>query len=191
MKQFLAHLMIAGALVFSAQVLVAQTPESKPASAPASRPASPETAPKAEASKPEKNAPKNISSISNVDKKQLGISGYDPVSYFSGKPVKGPSDYTAIYEGITYRFASKANQDKFKANPESFAPAYGGWCAYAMVDGEKVDVDPKTYKIVDGKLLLFYNGLFGNTRAKWDEKNENDQLTSANGHWNEILKTAP
>ncbi|CAN0503583.1 unnamed protein product, partial [Phaeothamnion confervicola] len=84
-------------------------------------------------------------------KTNLAIEGYDPVSYFDGEPIEGKSNITHVYKGITYRFSSQANQAKFKTNPDTYEPAYGGWCAYAMGEnGEKVKVDPETYNIVDG-----------------------------------------
>jgi len=38
--------------------------------------------------------------------------------------------------------------------------------------GEKVKIDPETFKIVNGKLYLFYNFFFNNTLKDWnaDEK---------------------
>jgi hypothetical protein len=53
-------------------------------------------------------------------------------------------------------------------------PAYGGWCAYAMGStGEKVSVDPKTFKIVNGRLNLFYNRFFNNTLDDWNKDEVN------------------
>ncbi|MDX2176201.1 MAG: YHS domain-containing (seleno)protein [Candidatus Sumerlaeia bacterium] len=125
----------------------------------------------------------------NVAKKgELAISGYDPVSYFDGTPSKGSETITSWYDGATYRFANEGNRAKFAADPVAFAPAYGGWCAYAMVDGEKVDVDPKTYKISEGRLLLFYNGLLGNTLKKWNKADEADQLSKADANWDRTTR---
>lgn len=101
----------------------------------------------------------------------IGLSGYDPVSYFAGKPVKGDEKWSVERsEGERYYFASKENLEAFKAAPERFLPAYGGWCAYAMLDGDKVEVDPMTYKIVEERLYLFYNGFWGDTLKKWNKK---------------------
>ena len=63
-----------------------------------------------------------------------------------------------MYNGTTYRFISQQNREEFAKNPARYEPQYGGWCAYAMgKQGEKVEVDPETFKILDGKLFLFYN----------------------------------
>jgi hypothetical protein len=77
---------------------------------------------------------------------------------------------------------------KFKANPEKYKPAYGGWCAYAMGEnGEKVKVDPETYKIVDGKLYLFYNFWTTNTLDDWN-KNEKKLKEAADRNWSKIVQ---
>src|SRR6267154_2606687 len=84
-------------------------------------------------------------------KKNIAIEGYDPVGYFDHGPVEGNSKWTFSHRGVTYQFSSDANLAKFKSNPEKYEPAYGGWCAFAMGEsGEKVKIDPETYKIIDG-----------------------------------------
>jgi len=118
----------------------------------------------------------------NLDK-GLAIEGYDPVSYFDGKPQKGRSNVAVTYKGVTYRFANAANADRFKKNPAAYEPAYGGWCAYAMgAAGEKVEVDPETYKISDGHLYLFYNKFLNNTLPKWN-KDEKSLMHKADASW--------
>jgi YHS domain-containing protein len=119
----------------------------------------------------------------NVNKKAVAIQGYDPVSYFDNKPTEGKSNIAHVHQGITYYFSSQANLAKFKASPEKYEPVYGGWCAYAMGEnGEKVEVDPETFKILDGKLNLFYNSWGNNTLTKWN-KNEKALKTKADLNW--------
>jgi len=86
----------------------------------------------------------------NIDKNGLAIGGFDPVSYFiSGKPMEGTKKYTISYGGAIYYFVSDDNKNRFRSDPLKYIPAYGGWCAFAMGDyGEKVKVDPQTFKIV-------------------------------------------
>jgi len=120
-------------------------------------------------------------------KKNIAIDGYDPVSYFDGKPAEGESKFTFTHKGITYLFINAANLNKFKAAPEKYEPAYGGWCAYAMGEtGEKVKIDPETYKIVDGKLFLFYNFWTNNTLKDWN-KNEKTLKVKADLNWKKFL----
>jgi len=121
-------------------------------------------------------------------KKNLALEGYDPVSYFSGEPKEGTEDFSYRYKGIIYYFTSAANLNKFKTSPEKYEPLYGGWCAYAMGEtGEKVKVDPETYKIIDGKLFLFYNFWGNNTLEDWNE-NEQKLKTAADRNWKKNLQ---
>lgn len=121
-------------------------------------------------------------------KKTLAIEGYDPVSYFDNKPLEGKNDLKFTHKGVTYLFTTPSNLAKFKANPEKFEPAYGGWCAYAMGEtGEKVKIDPETFKIVDGKLNLFYNFWGTNTLKDWN-KNEAPLKAKADLNWKKFVK---
>lgn len=116
--------------------------------------------------------------------KGVAISGYDPVSYFTGKPQKGKIAY--IQNGITYKFSSTINLEMFKKTPEKYEPAYGGWCAYAMgAKGEKVEVDPENFKIVNGTLNLFYKNFFSNTLDDWN-KDEAKLKKQADVSWKKI-----
>ena len=123
----------------------------------------------------------------NLEKK-VAIQGYDPVSYFTQKKaVKGKAAIAATYEGIIYNFSSQANKDLFLKNPAAYEPQYGGWCSYAMgANGEKVEVDPETFKIVDGKLNLFYNAFFNNTLKSWN-KDEVNLKKKADSNWKKII----
>ena len=114
----------------------------------------------------------------------IALEGYDPVSYFlSDKPQKGSASITVSQDGITYLFANQENKDKFVGDPEHYTPQYGGWCAYAMgYDGSKVKIDPKTFKIQDGKLYLFYNFYLNNTLKKWN-KDETNLKQDADKNW--------
>ena len=124
----------------------------------------------------------------NLENK-VALQGYDPVSYFKqNKAVKGKKEISTTYQGVTYNFFSQDDKDLFIKSPVSYEPQYGGWCAYAMgASGEKVEINPETFKIIDGKLYLFYNILFTNTLPKWnkDEKNLNKK---ANENWLKINK---
>ncbi len=116
----------------------------------------------------------------------LALSGYDPVGYFAqggGKPQKGDKDLSASHRGVTYRFANERNRAAFVAAPEAFEPAYGGWCAYAMAKGKQVEVDPKSYLIENGRLLVFYDGLFNDTRKKWGKEGPAELGPKADAAW--------
>jgi len=119
----------------------------------------------------------------------VALKGYDPVSYIRlSKAVKGSKEFSASQHGVTYLFSNQENRRTFVADPDSFEPAYGGWCAYAMGEtGEKVDVDPETFKVSKGRLYLFYNRLFNNTLPKWN-KDEERLRARADQHWMNINK---
>lgn len=125
----------------------------------------------------------------NLEASGLALQGYDPVAYFTRhKAAPGEKDLTAIYNGITYRFATAEDKNLFIAAPERYEPQYGGWCAYAMgAKGEKVSVDPETFKIVDGKLYLFYNSFFNNTLKDWN-KDETHLKTNADLSWKKFIQ---
>ncbi len=96
-----------------------------------------------------------------------GISGYDPVAYFTdGKPMRGSGYHVAEYKGVTYAFASEENKEIFEANQEKYVPAYGGYCAYGAAVGKKFVADPEVWKVVDGTLYL---NLDEGIQGKWNE----------------------
>lgn len=121
-------------------------------------------------------------------KKGIGLSGYDPVAYFvDSKAIKGSQKITVTHDGIIYYFSSEDHKKLFLKIAEQYIPTYGGWCAYAMgLDGSKVKIDPKTFKIIDGKLYLFYNFYLTNTLKDWN-KNEKELLEKADRYWKELI----
>lgn len=120
--------------------------------------------------------------------KGIAIQGYDPVAYFSNKALKGDKKYTAKYIGVVYYFSSETNKNNFLKNPSKYEPQYGGWCAFAMGDyGKKVEIDPETFKIVDGRLYLFYNAYFNNTLKSWN-KDEKNLKAKADKNWTTLIK---
>jgi YHS domain-containing protein len=97
---------------------------------------------------------------------EAAVGGYDSVSYFSGTPVLGSDQFTTQYKGATFKFANAKNLATFKANPERYAPQYGGHCAWAAGNNYRFAGDPKVWKIVDGKLYLNYNR---SVQVKWEK----------------------
>lgn len=120
----------------------------------------------------------------------LAIQGYDPVAYFTqNKAIKGSAANAFTYKNITYRFATPANLKTFQENPEKYEPQYGGWCAYALgATGEKVEIDPETFKVKDGKLFLFYHTFINNTLPKWN-KDENNLHRKADASWSKFTQS--
>lgn len=120
--------------------------------------------------------------------KEVAIQGYDPVSYFKlNKAERGKENISFNYNGVIYKFSSEENKKLFVENPSKYEPQYGGFCAYAMAEGEMVRIDPETFKIVDDKLYLFYNFRFTNTLKLWN-KEEGILLPKADKEWAKIIK---
>lgn len=127
-----------------------------------------------------------------LNKAGVAIDGYDPVSYFGAGPLKGKSALSYNYDGIIYHFANQENLDKFKANPAQYEPVWGGWCGHAMaVRGEKVTINPKCYKIVNGRNVLFFKTVYANALTNWEKEiqntPENTLMTQGDDFWNKIL----
>ncbi|HBS28562.1 MAG TPA: hypothetical protein DEB06_03715 [Phycisphaerales bacterium] len=113
----------------------------------------------------------------------LAIDGYDPVAYFVAKPVRGTKDLSSTYRGVRYQFSSPDNRNLFNQSPESYLPTYGGWCAAAIgAKDEKVEIDPRNFKIKDGRLHLFYKDLFSDALKDWN-KHEREWEPAADRNW--------
>jgi YHS domain-containing protein len=130
----------------------------------------------------------NRSAQFNIEK-GLALQGYDPVAYHTqNKAIKGKKDLAVAAEGVTYYFSTAENKELFKKDYKKYEPQYGGWCAYAMgATGEKVEIDPETFKIVGGKLYLFYHSWANNTITKWN-KDEPNLKKKADASWNKFFK---
>lgn len=120
-------------------------------------------------------------------KKGYAVKGYDAVCYFKGKAQEGKKQFVTTYDKVRYKFASEDNLEAFKANPTKYLPEYGGYCAYAVaVKGKKVDVDPETFEIRNGKLYLFYNSWGSNTLELWKKENTKGLVKKADQNWESI-----
>jgi YHS domain-containing protein len=114
----------------------------------------------------------------------LAVSGYDPVAYFkAGKPVEGRAEFEHKWKGATWRFASAENLAAFKANPEAYAPQYGGYCAWAVSQGYTASSDPTAWRIVNMKLYLNYNR---EVQQNW-EKDAAGNIVKADKNWPMVL----
>ncbi len=115
----------------------------------------------------------------------VAIKGYDPVAYVNQqRPVKGDESWQSTYKGSKFLFANAANRDAFAAQPERYAPQFGGYCAYGTASGYKVDTKPEAFAVVDGKLYLNYN-----TRVLeiWNEDRK-AKISEAEANWPKVSK---
>jgi YHS domain-containing protein len=124
-----------------------------------------------------------------LTKAGIALDGFDPTSYFAGKkPLKGKPEFALKHEGVIYHFASESNKQTFSKNANKYIPAYGGWCAYAIgKTGAKVEPDFENFKIVDGRVNLFYKNFFTNTLDDWN-KDEANLNSKAIKNWESIIK---
>ncbi|MEH6534946.1 MAG: YHS domain-containing (seleno)protein [Psychroserpens sp.] len=117
-------------------------------------------------------------------KKDYVAKGYDVVAYFDNQAVEGKKEFTTTYDTVKFKFSSEKNRITFKSNPEKYIPQYGGYCAYAIaVKSKKVDINPETFEIRDGKLYLFYNSWGNNTLKTWQKNNVKGLQTKADKNW--------
>lgn len=106
------------------------------------------------------------------------LQGMDVVSYFKdGGPVKGQAAFRADFDGARYLFSSAQNRAAFTADPDRYLPQFSGLCATGVAVGKEFKGDPNTWKIVDGKLYLYYSDA---VRAR----GESDPATIARAHKN-------
>jgi YHS domain-containing protein len=114
------------------------------------------------------------------------VGGYDTVAYFTeNKPVKGSEQFKTEHKGATWLFSSAENLEKFKADPDKYAPQYGGYCAYAVSQGGTASGDPQLWAIEGGKLYLNYSK---GVQETWDEDRAG-YITKADSNWPRVIGT--
>lgn len=122
----------------------------------------------------------------NLSDGKPAIQGYDPVAYIDqGRAIQGHKELTSTYRGVAYQFETAKSRERFAGNPAKYVPAYGGWCATAMAEGDKVDIDPTSFKVTDGRLFLFYKGWLGDAKKKW-EGDERSLTGMADQSWSKL-----
>lgn len=111
------------------------------------------------------------------------IKGYDAVAFFKdAKPVKGKGNIAYKWKNATWLFSNKENLKDFKANPEKYAPQYGGYCAYGASQGHKAPIHPDTWSIVNDKLYFNYNA---DVQKLWNKDHQN-LIEVADKKWERI-----
>ena len=109
-----------------------------------------------------------INTIGSTD--GVAIKGYDTIAFFTQKKaVQGSPEFTYEWGGAKWLFVNDENLQKFKQNPEQWAPQYGGHCALGMAEGY-ISKKPTSgdFEVVDGKLYLFPAGnSMGSAYSAW------------------------
>ena len=129
----------------------------------------------------------NVSNGLTLTGNPLGLHGVDPVSVFESEaPRIGDAVHTVQHDGVDYYFATDATKQLFEADPEAHLPQFGGFCAFGIYKGKKLDGDVRYADIVEGKLYLFVNAaIFEAYLANRDEV-----LSGAEEMWPVIHSTA-
>ena len=116
----------------------------------------------------------------NQDRSGVAVEGTDVVAYFTeGKATSGSAAFTHDWQGATWQFASAEHRDLFAANPERYAPQYGGYCAFAVAHGSRAGIDPEAWSIVDDKLYL---NLSPGIQRRWNAKRDHF-IERADANW--------
>ena len=114
----------------------------------------------------------------------VGASGYDVVSYFTeGMPVKGSKKFSTEYRGAKWHFSSEAHLAQFTENPDRYVPQYGGYCAWAVSNGDTASSDPLQWSIVNDKLYLNYDA---EIQDRWKADRDN-HISRADQNWPAVL----
>ena len=112
------------------------------------------------------------------------IRGYDAVAYhMEEKPVKGSEAFSTEWNGATWLFTSEKNRDLFAANPERWAPKYGGYCAWAVANNYTASIDPQAWSIVNDSLYLNFSK---RVRKRWN-KDIPGNIQRGDANWPGVL----
>lgn len=116
----------------------------------------------------------------NKNSDNIAIEGYDTVAYFTkGRPVEGKSEFEHVWQDAHWRFSNASHRDMFAADPERFAPRYGGFCAMSMARGLVYKVDPEAWVIVKDNLYLNYTKKYADEFAADPEP----EIANADTNW--------
>lgn len=114
------------------------------------------------------------------DTDEVALEGHDVVAYFTeGRPMQGSPEHSHRWQGAVWQFASEQHLDLFRENPERYAPAYGGHCAWGVANGRKLASSPEHWVIHDGRLYLNLNE---EVQGSWKEALESN-IREANNLW--------
>lgn len=116
----------------------------------------------------------------NTKRNGVAVQGYDVVAYFEkGKATAGNPTHSWKWKGAIWQFSNAKHLNRFKKSPKTYAPQYGGYCAWAVSRNYTADIDPHAWKIVQGKLYLNYNT---SIQKRW-EKQTRKHIERADKNW--------
>ncbi len=113
----------------------------------------------------------------------VAIQGYDPVAYFTqGTAVRGTSQFVHDWSGMTWFFGSAEHRDAFKAEPEKFAPQFGGFCTSSVATGKHARGAGDAWVVHEGKLYLSYD----NAVRERLQRDLSGTIAKAQGQWGSV-----
>ncbi len=114
----------------------------------------------------------------------LGVSGYSPVSYLArNRAEPGSPLHRAEHAGVTYFFTDASQVKAFKADPDRYLPAYGGYCAFGCSVDSKFVPDPTSFEIIGGRTHLFLKNEEVDARQLWRDADEREARSKADAFW--------
>lgn len=114
------------------------------------------------------------------------LQGYDSATYFTqSKAVVGEETLVVEWKGAKWQFADAKSRALFLADPEQYAPQFGGYCSNQMSLGNISDIDPGVWLIYDEKLYFFGHQA---GKDRWERTGVIDRIEDANRHWQAYLK---
>ena len=94
----------------------------------------------------------------NTTRDGVAIEGFDAVAYHQDQmATRGAKEHSLVWNGATWYFASVENRDLFAESPETYAPRYGGYCAWAVSKGSLAKVNPQAWTLHEGELYLNFS----------------------------------
>lgn len=116
-------------------------------------------------------------------KESVGVGGFDPVTYWQGRPKAGNPAFATEFEGVIYRFFSIENQKKFKVDPIKYLPQFGGWCSMTLAMGRATTPTYDNFVVFKNKLYLFERTVSMNGRELWLSDPKNHEKTASKNYF--------
>jgi hypothetical protein len=115
----------------------------------------------------------------------LALKGYDSAGYFSrGVASEGSDTFSFSWKGADWQFADAKSRDLFAANPEKYAPQFGGYCSNQMSLGNLSNIDPGVWLIHKDKLYFFGHQV---GKDRWVSTGVDARIADAEKHWADYL----
>jgi hypothetical protein len=116
----------------------------------------------------------------------LAIGGFDPVAYFTdAQALPGKDEFEQVVAGAIWRFRSDGNRAAFVADPNVYAPRFGGYDPVGVARGVAVAGNPLLWVISGDRLYLFYR-----PETKDEFAGDRDHtISTADRAWPSILRT--